>query len=215
MKKLIALFSSLAVSITLSAQTETFESYSPGFSNNDIFTGFGTAYSEAYVTDTEGVDGTNGFFFISNWANGTFFGGIKNLNNADLTAVTSISLDARYVENQGTIVADTQLRIGILGENGDIWESANMALTSDYSTLTFTLSEMSKAANHTGSDSLADALASAADYRLIYSNAGISGVQDLHIDNISFVPEPSTYALLVGILALGLVGIKRSIRART
>ena len=225
MKKLITVFFSLAISITLNALPENFESYPAGQHNNgDVFNlVFGDAYADAYVMDDQGVDGTNGFLFATSWSKGTdggtFLGALKNLDNVNLTNA-SISLDTKYLNHFTTEVtaetsADTELKIMITGANEDIWETGKQTITSDYSTLTFSLTDnMTKIDNSSGGEVLAEALENVINYRLIFSNDAADTLthQHLYIDNISLVPEPSAYALLAGLLSLGWISIKRRIR---
>ena len=222
MKRLIALFSSLAVFITLNAQSvfDDFESFADDADLKTEWTGFGLALNgEIYLSPAGGTSASQAAIYVGNRNNGTFFGAKNPQGGADFSGSTTITVDARAITNTNVNEPATQntvFRIGIEGQNGDIWESnVNQSITSTtFSTFTFSISEaeMTKTTNATGTE-LANALASVTDFRFIFNNSG-SGVQDILLDNftVTGVPEPSTYALLVGILVFGLVGIKRSIR---
>jgi len=222
MKRLIALFSSLAVFITLNAQSvfDDFESFTDTADLKTEWKGFGLALNgEIYLSPSGGTNATQAAIYVGNWNNGSFFGAQNPQGGADFSGSTTITVDARAITNTFFNLPasqNTEFRIGIEGQNGDIWESnVNQSITSTtFSTFTFSISEaeMSKSTNATG-DGLANALASVTDFRFIFNNSG-SGVQDILLDNftVTGVPEPSTYALLVGILVFGLVGIKRNIR---
>ena len=222
MKRLIALFSSLAVFITLNAQSvfDDFESFADDADLKTEWTGFGLALNgEIYLSPAGGTSATQAAIYVANWNNGAFFGAQNPQGGADFSGSTAITVDARAITNtffNQPATQNTGFRIGIEGQNGDIWESnVNQSITSTtFSTFTFSISEaeMSKSKNDTGTG-LANALASVTDFRFIFNNSG-SGVQDILLDNftVTGVPEPSTYALLVGILVFGLVGIKRNIR---
>ena len=228
MKKLITVFFSLAISITLNALPETFESYPAGqHDNGDVFDViYGTAIADSYLVDDQGVNGTNGFLFITNWSKasngGTFLGALTSLDNVDFTNA-SISIEAKYENHFTTKVTDvtttdTKLQIMIKGANNDIWQTGKQTITSDYSTLTFSLTDnMTKIPDDPdGGEELAKALENVTDYRLIFSNDVPADAplthQRLYIDNINLVPEPSAYALLAGLLSLGWINIKRRIR---
>ena len=230
MKKLIALFSSLAVFITLNAQSvfDDFESFTDDADLKTEWTGFGLALNgEIYLSPAGGTSATQAAIYVGNWnydtdnnsVNDTFFGAQNPQGGADFSGSTTITVDARAITNthfNEPATQNTVFRIGIEGQNGDIWESnVNQSITSTtFSTFTFSISEaeMTKTTNATGTG-LANALASVTDFRFLFDNTG-SGVQDILLDNftVTGVPEPSTYALLVGILVFGLVGIKRNIR---
>ena len=223
MKRLIALFSSLAVFITLNAQSvfDDFESFTDDADLKTEWTGFGLALNgEIYLSPAGGTSASQAAIYVGNWNNGTFFGAQNPQGGADFSGSNAITVDARAITNtffNQPATQNTGFRIGIAGQNGDIWESdVNQSITSTtFSTFTFSIAEasMSKVVNTTGSGSLDNALASVTDFRFIFNNSG-GGVQDILLDNftVTGVPEPSTYALLVGILVFGLVGIKRSIR---
>ena len=223
MKRLIALFSSLAVFITLNAQSvfDDFESFADDADLKTEWTGFGLALNgEIYLSPAGGTSASQAASYVGNWNNGTFFGAQNPQGGADFSGSTTITVDARAITNtffNQPASENTGFRIGIAGQNGDIWESdVNQSITSTtFSNFAFSISEasMSKVVNTTGTGSLDNTLASVTDFRFIFNNSG-SGVQDILLDNftVTGVPEPSTYALLVGILVFGLVGIKRNIR---
>ena len=102
MKRLIALFSSLAVFITLNAQSvfDDFESFADDADLKTEWTGFGLALNgEIYLSPAGGTSASQAASYVGNWNNGTFFGAQNPQGGADFSGSTTITVDARAITN--------------------------------------------------------------------------------------------------------------------
>jgi hypothetical protein len=123
----------------------------------------------------------------------------RTQSGVDFTGLTTLSFDARLT--QPSVATNVQMQIGIPGVAAAWHSLTNTGLSSDWRTWTF---DVSNATPGTGTFRIDFLVAAGA---LEGSGAKVA------IDNIAVVPEPSTYAILLGGLVLVIAFWRRRGRA--
>ncbi|WP_169305365.1 PEP-CTERM sorting domain-containing protein [Coraliomargarita akajimensis] len=160
---------------------------------------FGTGMGDIIAVDADGLGQYSNF--------NTGFFDMTAYNGQELTLQYDIYFDGAGVN--GAYTSDDQSYMGInIGGGGGAAGSANWRTVSNASSLnqweTVTLTV-------TVDSSLGDGTYGGLMLTNNRATAGNAGIPSHYIDNISFtvVPEPGTYALMAGALALGAVMVRR------
>ncbi|MFW2478911.1 MAG: hypothetical protein ACN4GF_02100 [Lentimonas sp.] len=223
MKNLIVSLFLIAISFSLNAQS-VFENFDTYVNSDDLRTEW-SSFSEVlnggiYLKTQDGRAGSQAAIYVADWSRGNFFGARYLQDGANLFGNTSVSIYVNLVpnsQNDARPVESTEFSLGIEGLNGDIWLSTEKQTITEsgFNRYDFEMSEsaMFKETNITGTETLAQALASVEYVRFLFTNdSSLGGHEDVLLDDLSIIPESSTYGILMGLLSLSLISIKRRIR---
>lgn len=225
MKKLITVFFSLAISITLNAQSiyDDFESYTDTSNLKATWKGFGNALNGQYsLTETNGKNNSKAAEYKVDWTAGTFFGAqlvVGSTAGEDYSDALKVSVDVKFenetIEGLNDTATDTTFKFQMRDMNNTVYQTNYSPITSSFTNFEFEINnENMSFSEGTESITLEQVASNLQDFRFIVLNDDGAGVQNIYFDNfnVSSVPEPSVYALLAGLLSLGWISIKRRIR---
>ena len=168
----------------------------------------------------EGVDGSNAMRFALDWrgpSNTNANARRINLNNLDLSAFNSVTVEARITTRDtfSDPLAPTLFKVAFQGTNNSIWQTPTLlapTIVSDtYQSYVFFFDDLELA---DGTGSVADVMGDLNNIRLRFENAGgQQSRQDVFISSVTAsvtpIPEPATWSALMGVGCLGVALLRR------
>ena len=214
----------LSVDCVANAQTlviNDFESYDNTDALRSEWFVFGAAIADRPYIDSNANDGTKAALLPVNWSGSNNDANLNYFSNlgaaGDLSAYTAVNVFVNLQTAGDPPSNSTSVLLAIQGGAGNSIfqtdsEFAQIATVGSYSELSFSLSEPEMVLTEDNSDSFADVLSNISSIRLRFENTSTSGAQNILVDSLTAVPEPSSIALLLGLGSLSFVLYRRKLK---
>ena len=195
-----------------------FESYAGEAELRNEWTAFGAASADQPYISNESAAGSQAALVPVDWSNGNFslleFEAIPS-GASDLNLYSSIDVFANIkTTDSNGLTSPTTLLLAIRGgSNGTVWQTrsdfAETPTIDSYSQLSFSLLESEMEFVDGVPDTFSNTISNVSDIMLRFENSSGGGTQELLFDNLTAVPEPSSFALLVGLCGFGFIFCRR------
>ncbi len=186
---------------------DDFESYTNGEALGDSdfptdpWQNFGATINDPLTANTGSAQaGSLGASIVLDWSNGTFGGALYEFSSFP-SLLGNVDLGVRSVED----LTGTTIRAQVIESDGDLFAiPTNVEISSANTYESFNFDFYNNIlVNDGGTGNGVINLTAIEKVQFIFLNSSSSGVETFHIDNFAAnVPEPSTYAAILGALSL-------------